>query len=270
MKLLALAVLWAVMQATPPVPRQTINPSTGTGQAVQNHPKSNKKPAEPPSPIVQTVSTQPNQNSNASNSPKKDEKPIEIGKLPAVSVSRDAIDYLGLGLTFILLIVGYFGVRAAYRTLTAIEAQVVAQNESLRARMTVGFYDNPFKRNMQETFSPTIVLKFINTGGTPAYKIIPESWIEVCPIPFSDFTDKAVYHKGDPIIVYPDNPIPYPVPLGRTLTDDEKKLLWSTKCCICIRIRLTYETIGGEKFSDFAYASWPTGMAILPKYYNAN
>jgi hypothetical protein len=172
--------------------------------------------------------------------------------------------------TGLLVAIGGFGVRAAYRTLKAIEAQVVAQNEGLRARLTVGVYDNPFKRNMQEKFGPKIVVKLINTGGTPASKIVPESWIEVCPVPFSDFTGEAVYHKGEPIIVYPDNPIPYPVPLGRILTDYEKKRIWDAKCCICVRIRLTYDTIGGEKFCDFAYTSWPMGVAIISKYHDAN
>lgn len=138
MKYLALAVILFVMQAAPPMPRRTPNPGTGASQAVQNHPKSNEKIAEPPPPTVQTISAQPDQHSNAANSHNKEEKTVEIGKLPSISVSRDAIDYLGLGLTFTLLIVGIFGVRAAYRTLMAIEQQVgemKAQRETMQRQL---------------------------------------------------------------------------------------------------------------------------------------
>jgi len=134
MKIVALAVALFVMQAAPPVPRQAPDSGAGASQAIQNHAKSNEKPAKPPSPIVQTVSAAPDQSPNAANSHNKDEKPVEIGKLPPVSISRDAIDYLGLGLTFVLLIVGFLGVRAAYRTLRAIEGQLT-EMKAQRATM---------------------------------------------------------------------------------------------------------------------------------------
>jgi hypothetical protein len=123
MKTLTLAMVVAIMQAVTPVPRQTANPSTGTHQTVENHAKSNNKEAKPSTPVIEAVSTRPNQNTDADNSHKKDETSVRISQLSRVSVTRDAIDYIGLILTFILLAVGFFGVRAAYRTLRAIESQ---------------------------------------------------------------------------------------------------------------------------------------------------
>jgi hypothetical protein len=183
----------------------------------------------------------------------------------------------------ILCLVGIAGVFGAMFTLRAMkeqaglmdrqvkvmEGQLEAQMESLRARLTIGFTENPFKR-IVEGKMPLIIAKFINTGATPAYNVIPETWIEVTPIPFTDFTDKAVYFKGERLSVYPSQPLFYEIPLTRILTFEEAKSMSEVQCAVCVRIRLTYQTCGKPKYCDFAYRSLLNGMETLPKYRDAD
>jgi hypothetical protein len=139
MKTFALAVLLAVMQASPPIPRQTSDADAGKGQPVQTHADTDKKPAAQSAPVVQTVGTPPNQSANPTKGNENAEHPVRIRELPPVSVMRDWMDCLALVFSAILLIVGICGVRAAYKTLKAIEQQVAemkAQREAMQGQLT--------------------------------------------------------------------------------------------------------------------------------------
>lgn len=133
MKMLALAVLLTVMQASPPIPQQASDTNTGKGQPVQTHADTNKKPSEQGTPAVQTIRTQPNENTNPSKSNENAEKPVRIRELPPVSVTRDWMDALALAFSGILLIVGIIGVRAAYKTLKQVEIQAGIMRGQLKA-----------------------------------------------------------------------------------------------------------------------------------------
>jgi hypothetical protein len=269
MKHVVLTVLLALMQASPPVPRQTPNADAGKGQAVQGHSDADKKTAEQGTPAVPAVSAPPNENANHGKSSEDAEKAVTIRELPPVSVTRDWMDVLALAFSGILLIVGIFGVRAAYRTLRAVEGQVQAQLEALRARITVGFAENPFPR-MAKGQMPNVVAKLINTGGTPAYDVVPETWIEVLPVPFEDFTPEAAHFKGGRLSVYPTQPLFYDIPLARHLTKQEWAKISAAQCYLCVRIRITYRTLNVQKYCDFAFSSLPNGMEQLSKYHDAN
>ncbi|MGA9973510.1 MAG: hypothetical protein WBP98_01825, partial [Candidatus Sulfotelmatobacter sp.] len=164
-----------------------------------------------------------------------------------------------------LLLAGIGGICVAIRTLKAVERQVQTQRESLRARLTIGFGESVFEIIKQGRM-PHVVAKFINTGGIPAYRVEPETWIEVASYPFTDFSPSAVYYKGSVFSVYPSQPIMYDIPLTRRLTPEEIEGMANVKRSIYVRIRLTYETLGDSKYCDFAYAALPTGMEQLSKY----
>lgn len=129
MKVIALAVLLAVMQAGPPVPRKAADPGNRTAQHAKEQPDSNKTPTQQPSPLLKPISPEPDQ--TASHSPATDNapKPIIVREVPPVSVSKDWLDKLYILFTGILIVVGSFGVRAAYKTLKAIETQASVMGE---------------------------------------------------------------------------------------------------------------------------------------------
>jgi hypothetical protein len=123
MKYIALAVLLAVMQAPPPVPRKAANPSGRTGNSVDQQRQDNKNPSTQPESGIQPVGTQPNQDGSQSKAADNANKPVIIRELPSVSVTKDRLDKLYIFFTGVLIVVGSFGVRAAYMTLKAIERQ---------------------------------------------------------------------------------------------------------------------------------------------------
>lgn len=111
MKLLLIAVLLAVTQAAPPVQRKTPD-------------NTNSDKASTPPLSANPVTANPDQSSRPAPKPDDAPKTVRVSELPPVSVARDWIDELSIGLTGILVIVGIFGVRAAYKTLQKIENQV--------------------------------------------------------------------------------------------------------------------------------------------------
>jgi len=139
MKYLALAVLLAVMQASPPVPRKAADPGNGTPQNVAKQPSSDKTPAKQSPPLIQPISSEPDQNASRNPATENAPKAVSIRELPPVSVMKDWLDKIYIGFTGILIIIGFFGVRAAYRTLRAIEQQVgemKAQRETMQGQLT--------------------------------------------------------------------------------------------------------------------------------------
>src|SRR5437763_707922 len=121
MKHLALAVLLAILQTATPVPRKAANPSNTAPQKVKSDSNSNQTPARQAPPIVQPISSKPDQNEGHSPAADNAPKPIIVRELPPVSVMKDRLDKLYIFFTGVLIVVGSLGVRAAYRTLKAME-----------------------------------------------------------------------------------------------------------------------------------------------------
>ncbi len=192
MRIIVLAVLLAVVQTSPPVPRQTSNANTGKGQSVQNDTDANEKPPEQEVPVVQKVQPPPNENTNPNKDNQNAEEAVRVRELPPVSIMRDWMDCLALVFSAILLGVGVIGVRAAYRTLKAIEtqgglmegqlAQTSVQSGILqdsvelvinkeRARIRIG-KPEPLVLNMRIPMKVEFRLFFY--GSTPAFSVTSE------------------------------------------------------------------------------------------------
>jgi len=133
MKIIALAVLLAIMQASSPVPRKTADPSNGAPQNIKKHPDSNKTPAQQTPPVVQSVSAPPNQDTSHSPAAENTQKPVIVRELPPVSVTKDWWDRIYICFTGVLIVVGIIGVRAAYKTLGEMKAQREAMQGQLAA-----------------------------------------------------------------------------------------------------------------------------------------
>src|SRR5258708_20622454 len=132
MKIVALAVLLAVIQAIPPVPRKTADPGNRTSQNVKGDSSGNQGPSQQSSAIVQSISTQPNQDTSHSSATENARKPIIVPELPPVSVTKDWWDRIYIIFTGILIAVGIFGVQAAYKTL----GEIKAQREAMQGQLT--------------------------------------------------------------------------------------------------------------------------------------
>jgi len=268
MRLIFLALLLSVAQTAPPVPRQAIENHTQKAGAKDHVAKDGQQPAAPlpldvpvkvPAGEDSTAKSAANQAQNTNPNAKKDESWSRADEL---SLAYDI-------LTGLLVIIGGSGVCFALRTLRAIESQTNAQIESLRARITFASTENTFTAILHDGYVD-MRMKFINTGGTPAYKVSPETWIEFLPVNFEDFTENAKYHKGEPLAVYPQSPTPYSIPLGRKARYEEIAGLRNAQTTLGVRIRLTYETFGRMCIVDRALWLTPDGWVLHPKYNEAN
>jgi len=124
------------VQTAPPVPRQT--PDNSNQRAYDGK----KKAAQHPNPIASTTPSQDAPKKAASeqaptNQPASPnaEQPIRIRELPSVSVTKDWMDKATWIFGAILVVVGIVGVRAAFKTLQAIEHQA----EIMRGQLTVPY-----------------------------------------------------------------------------------------------------------------------------------
>jgi hypothetical protein len=270
MKLLLLAVLLSVMQTAPPVLRQAPDNPTAHGQSINKDSSQNQAPIAPPS--VQNTTAPEKDSQSRNGQPKTDaQETIVVRELPPVTVnaSSDWWSRAYVVLTGFLVLIGGLGVRFALRTLRAIESQTNAQIESLRARITFASTENTFTAILHDGYVD-MRMEFINTGGTPAYKVSPETWIEFLPVNFEDFTENAKYHKGESLAVYPQSPTTYSIPLGRKARNDEIAGLRNAQTTLGVRIRLTYETFGKMCIVDRAFWLTPDGWVFHPKYNEAN
>jgi hypothetical protein len=140
MKSLLFAVLLAVMQTPAPVPRKSPDPNDRTPQNIKSNPDGEKTPSQQPPTIVKPISAEPDQRDSHTPTAENAQQPITVRKLPPVSVMKDGIDRLSIFFTGVLIIVGSFGVRAAFRTLRAIGRQadqMVIQNTRLEESIGV-------------------------------------------------------------------------------------------------------------------------------------
>jgi hypothetical protein len=138
MNAMIITVLLTVMQAAPPMPRQAPDSTTHAANEIRKNPAANQTPSTQVPSSLNTTDSKTNQNTGNQPSPENAIHSIRVSELPAVSVSRDWIDILAILFTGILVIVGSLGVCAAYRTLKAIETQVLemAQQRAVMRRQT--------------------------------------------------------------------------------------------------------------------------------------
>jgi len=266
MKVIALSLLLAAVQTALPVPRQAPDNASTNRQSVQKDATANQKPTALMPPPKKAIEAQPQQGQT--------EKPHDSHEQITVIVQQPTSwwEKAYVVITGLLAIIGMFGVAAAYRTLKAIESQVNAQNESLRARITIEFGENVFQSILHDGRA-IVAARFANTGGTPAYRVIPETWIEFVSRfgdEVRDFTVNAVHHVGNPVAVYPTTPTHFDIPLGRRASYDQIAGLRQATTTLAVRIRLTYESLGKPYFVDRAFWALPDGMRFDPRHNEAD
>lgn len=136
MKTIVLAMLFSVMQASPPIPREAADKAAQTTANIQSKGASNQEPS-PHTPS--SVKTDGNGPAKADSSePRSEDQGHDIGisKLPPVTVNpsrRDLADWSYLAFSGLLVIVGGLQVWLLYGTLRAIQRQagIMADNIDL-------------------------------------------------------------------------------------------------------------------------------------------
>src|SRR5438552_1388670 len=108
MKYLALAVLVAVMQAPPPVPRKAADTDASSGHNVKHDADSHKAPAATPS--MRPSGPHPDKNDRQEVTKDDTQKPIRIADLPSVSIKSGWRDCLSLIFAGALVGIGTYGV----------------------------------------------------------------------------------------------------------------------------------------------------------------
>jgi hypothetical protein len=172
-------------------------------------------------------------------------------------------------------VVSFLMLIAIFRQSASIKKQIDIQRESLRPRLSISSFSSmgsrgdPWTLAMEGRFV-TFHAGFHNSGGIPAYRVIPESWIEFSYIPLG-FTAEAVYHRGGELTVHPGNTeTRYMIPLNRALTPTEIQACRDQRGTVCIRIKLTYTAWGKEVFTEEAYSMEPRAMMTITGSAQAN
>jgi len=186
-------------------------------QPVRRDPQSEKQQPTPAPSRIHPVSTQPNEESGKTVGQADTQKAIRVSEFPPVSINRDWIDCLAILFTGVLVGIGWFGVRAANKTLRAIERQTKATEDAAEATLKQANYMASSERAWLAIYSlnkeDTQILhpgstysgrnywwKVRNVGRTPA-KIVETQ--TVCKIS----QDDVVRLSDEPD--FPSDAIPY-------------------------------------------------------------
>lgn len=168
----------------------------------------------------------------------------------------------------ILAGIGIVGVVVALRTLSSIKRQTTAIVESQRPRILAKAHGNP-NNTIEEPLSPRVEMDLLNRGLTAAHDFVVETWIEVIPDPFSDFSLAADHHKStEPVVMYPgSNPLIVNIPIRNGITLQQRASLRNRTSHVCIRIQIRYrDSFGSRKPINFGFVLHADGLGYLPKY----
>lgn len=116
-------MLFTVMQTPSPVPRKAANHPARASRDVQSQATSNKTPTAPPQASVNANAAPKNENPANAVRAEDTQKPIRVGELPSVSVTKDWTDRAYWVFSGLLVIVGGLQAWLLYGTLRAINRQ---------------------------------------------------------------------------------------------------------------------------------------------------
>jgi hypothetical protein len=180
--------------------------------------------------------------------------------------AREWADWISWFATVTLAIAAIAGILFAWRTLRALERQTAALVASQVPYISIALSQSPMKTLFERT--PRVVLAATNEGLTPAYAFTYESWVELCPKPFTEFSSKCEYFKMiASSTLHPKNRLTLNVPIQAPLSTDEFEDMRKLQKLVCVRIRTCFtDCFGNSRISNFAYAVLPDGLEPLSRY----
>jgi hypothetical protein len=173
-------------------------------------------------------------------------------------------------LTFLLVVINALYVIVGIFQWRAIKYQVRMSN---RAQLAVSPAGEPVK-DLLNAPDPHMQVDLGNVGHTTAYDCRYETWIELLPFPFTEFSTLADHVVSqEPCVLHANHkPITINIPMRGGLTHFEKEDVIHYRRHICVRVRATYRDIFGwrRRWISAAFYIEPSGFAFLPKYNDAN
>ena len=168
-----------------------------------------------------------------------------------------------------LFLAGIVGIFVAIRTLKAIESQTRVLVEGQRPRIVATANGNPIQ-TLADPHARRVQLEVLNKGSMPATDYSYESWIEVLPFPFEDFTVAADHFKFDtPSVLYPDTPQIINIPIRGGITPSDFQEVRHLRKHVCVRLCVEYADpfIPNRRcYSNFGFHILPQGLGFLPKH----
>jgi hypothetical protein len=246
MKYLALAVLLVIMQAATPVPRKA---ATSGSHDVQ-----------------------------------RERNVIVIREPTSTSIwEKSYVVFTGL-----LVFVGAVGIGYAIKTLQAVQLQAEETAKATQAmRDNVAVFvktqgpqvaakgSGNHVRDLADAAEPRVNVALVNLGTTTAYECTYETWIELLPFPFVDFTSAADYAAiTEKFAMYPNHePVVLNIPIRKGLTKEEREDMFHLRKFMCFRVRVVYRDVFSktpERYADFGFYALKQGFGFLPKYNDSN
>jgi hypothetical protein len=119
--------------------------------------------------------------------------------------------------------------------------------------------------------NPRMEVEILNKGMTPARDVTYETWIEILPEPFNDFTNRADHFDSAYKTALPPNqtadPLIINIPIREGITDEECRDLKRAVRFACFRILVRYvDAFDSRRCTSFGYMVMINGMTPLPKY----
>ncbi|HJZ52003.1 MAG TPA: hypothetical protein VJ228_07400 [Candidatus Acidoferrales bacterium] len=140
-----------------------------------------------------------------------------------------------------------------------------------RAQLAADAHGNPIKDLLSDT--PRVQLELVNRGLTPAYSVCYETWLEILPFPFEDFTSSADYFKTENKIALYSNhaPLVINIPFAKGLTETQRDDIRKLRQYVCVRLRAEYRDVRTSgRYADFGFWVEHDGLGFLPRYNDAN
>jgi hypothetical protein len=162
---------------------------------------------------------------------------------------------------------------AATKSAEAAKLNAEVLMEGHRPQIAATAHDSPIQ-DLSDRKTPRVQIALTNQGIVPAYDLTYESWIELLPLPFNDFTPSADYFKStDKITLYPKyKPLIVNIPIRAGLTDAQLSDLRHLRRYACIRIRVAYRDVLSAKsrYANFGFYVLLDGLGFLHKYNDSN
>jgi hypothetical protein len=170
--------------------------------------------------------------------------------------------------TIALVIVNAVYVCVAFLQWRAIKYQVRMSHRAQLAPSPHGVFE------LFEGDAPRIQITLANIGGSTAYNCRYETWTELLPFPFTDFSSRADHVIfEEPCVLYPKHvPLTINIPIRPRLTMEDRRDILALRRFVCIRIRATYKDalVWHQRYASAAFYVEKDGLAFLPKYNDAN
>ena len=173
-----------------------------------------------------------------------------------------------------LAAITYWYVRVTREIANSSAEQVRQMREAVasqRAHIAARPHDHPAKDILSAT--PRVQLEVVNCGQTPAYDTYHESWIEILPFPFEDFSSSAAYFRSDNRMTLAPggSPMILNIPVRRTITPEEITAIKRLELYVCFRVKVSYkDAMGQDRFSNFGFYVGANELSFLPRYNDSN